>query len=99
MDKQHVTHIVLQRNHASPSYSERETAAVSHLSVSAIRRLRVLGLVEGVQVGGKQRYSEEDVMQLRRIRRLQYDLGVNLAGVEVILRLLKLLEAIPQDLA
>jgi MerR family transcriptional regulator/heat shock protein HspR len=99
MDKQYVTHIVLQQRYSSPSYSEREAAVACHLSVSAIRRLRVLGLVEGVEVGGKQRYSEEDVMQLRRIRRLQYDLGVNLAGVEVILRLLKLLEAVPQDLA
>ena len=98
MDEQYVTYIMLQQYRSSSSYSERETAAVSHLSVSAIRRLRVLGLVEGVEVGGKQRYSEEEVTQLRRIRRLQRDLGINLAGVEVILRLLKRLEAAHQEL-
>lgn len=43
-------------------------------------------------------YSEEEVTQLRRIRRLQHDLGVNLAGVEVILRLLKRLEGLQQEL-
>jgi MerR family transcriptional regulator/heat shock protein HspR len=44
------------------------------------------------------RYSEEEIRQLRRIRRLQDDLGVNLAGVEVILHLLKLLDAVQQKL-
>ena len=53
---------------------------------------------EGEETGGELRYSEEEVTQLRRIRRLQHDLGINLAGVEVILRLLKRLEAARQEL-
>ena len=97
MDEQPVTHIVLQQYRAS-SYSERETAQVSHLRISAIRQLRVLGLIEGEETGGELRYSEEEVRQLRRIRRLQHDLGVNLEGVEVILHLLKLLDALNQKL-
>jgi MerR family transcriptional regulator/heat shock protein HspR len=44
------------------------------------------------------RYNEEEVTQLRMIRRLQRDLGINLAGVEVILRLLKRLDAVHQEL-
>lgn len=55
-------------------------------------------LIEGKETGGELRYSEEEVAQLRRIRRLQHDLGVNLAGVEVILRLLKRLEGLQQEL-
>ncbi len=97
MDEQFVTHIVLQQYRPSLSYSERETAAVSHLGIGAIRHLRALGLIEGEGTGGELRYSEEEVRQLRRIRRLQRDLGVNLAGVEVILRLLKRLEAFQQE--
>src|SRR5438132_725758 len=97
MGEQPVTHIVLQQYRAS-SYSERETAQASHLRMSAIRHLRVLGLIEGQETGGELRYSEEEVRELRRIRRLQHDLGVNLAGVEVILRLLKLLDALNQKL-
>ena len=98
MDKQYVTHIVLQRYLSFSSFSERETAAASHLSIGAIRHLRALGLIEGEETGGELHYSEEEVIQLRRIRRLQHDLGVNLAGVEVILHLLKRLEAVHQEL-
>ena len=98
MNEQHVTHIVLQQYRSSSSYSERETAAASHLGISALRHLRAVGLIEGEEIGGELRYSEEEVTQLRRIRRLQRDLGVNLAGVEVILLLLKRLEAVHQEL-
>src|ERR1700686_3157189 len=98
MDEQFVTHIVLQQYRTSSLYSERETAAASHLSSSAIRHLRASGLIKGEEIGGELRYSEEEVTQLRRIRRLQHDLGVNLAGVEVILRLLQRLEVIHQEL-
>jgi MerR family transcriptional regulator/heat shock protein HspR len=98
MDEQHLTRIMLQQHRSSSSYSERETATVSHLGISAIRHLRTLGLIEGQETAGELRYSEEEVIELRRIRRLQHDLGVNLAGVEVILRLLKRLEAVHQEL-
>ena len=98
MDEQHVTHIVLQQCRSSSFYSERETAAASHLGIGTIRHLRAVGLIEGEETGGELRYSEEEVTQLRRIRRLQRDLGVNLAGVEVIVRLLKRLEAAHQEL-
>ena len=37
-------------------------------------------------------YSSRDVERVRRIRRLTQDLGVNLAGVEVILNLTEKLE-------
>ena len=97
MGEQRMTHIVLQQYRTS-SYSERETAQASHLRISAIRHLRVLGLIEGEETGGELHYSEEEVRQLRQVRRLQRDLGVNLAGVEVILHLLKLLEALNQKL-
>ena len=72
MNEQYVTHIILRRWRSSPSYSERETVAASHL--------RALGLIEGVETRGELRYSEEEVIQLRRVRQLQRDLGVNLAG-------------------
>ncbi len=98
MSEDHVTHIILQQYRTSSSYSERETAEASRLGIGAIRYLHTLGLIEGKKTNGEQRYSEEEVIQLRRIRRLQHDLGVNLAGVEVILRLLKRLEAMHQEL-
>jgi MerR family transcriptional regulator/heat shock protein HspR len=98
MNERHVTHIILQQYRTSSSYSERETAEASHLGIGAIRYLHTIGLIEGIDTGGELRYSEEDIIQLRRIRRLQHDLGINLAGIEVILHLLERLDAIHQEL-
>jgi MerR family transcriptional regulator/heat shock protein HspR len=98
MNEEHVTHIILRQYRTSSSYSERETAEASRLGIRAIRYLHSLGLIEGKETNGELRYSEEEVIQLRRIRRLQHDLGVNLAGVEIILHLLKRLEAMHQEL-
>ena len=52
MDEQYVTHIVLQQHCSSSSYSERETAAVSHMRIGTIRHLRALDLIEGEETGG-----------------------------------------------
>jgi MerR family transcriptional regulator, heat shock protein HspR len=98
MNERYVTHIVLKQYRSSSSYSERETAAVSHLGIGALRHLRAVGLIEGEETSGELRYSEEEVTQLRQIRRLQRDLGVNLEGVEVIVRLLKRIEALQIEL-
>ena len=98
MNEEYVTRIVFQQYRSSSTYSERETAAASHLGIGAIRRLHAMGLIEGEEMSGEVRYREEEVIQLRRIRRLQYELGINLAGVEVILRLLKRLETAHQEL-
>ena len=44
-------------------------------------------------------YSQEDIDQARQIKRLIDDLGVNLAGVEVILRLTDRIRRLEEDLA
>ena len=98
MDEQYVTHIVLHQYHSSLLYSERETAIASHLSISTIRHLHALGLIDGQEAGGEVSYNQEAVVQLRRIRRLQRDLGINLAGVEVILHLRKRVETLQCEL-
>lgn len=99
MTERQYTRIVIQSTQHVKHYSEEETARYSNMDVDAIRRLQTEGLVEGFEViGGERRYSEEEVGLLRRIRRLRRDLGVNLAGVEVILRLSARLEALEREL-
>jgi MerR family transcriptional regulator/heat shock protein HspR len=100
MDKQYITRIVLRPSSGtrSATYSEQEAVEASHLSLGAIRHLRALGLIRGEKSDGRQRYNEKEIAQLRQIRRLQHDLGVNLAGVEVILHLLEHLEAVRWEL-
>ena len=98
IDKPYITHIVLRPARTSRTYNEREALLASHLGPGALHHFRASGLVAGEQTGEEWRYSESDVARLRRIRRLQHDLGVNLAGVEVILRLLEHLETLQREL-
>lgn len=49
--------------------------------------------------GDNRLYSEQDIEQLRLILHLTRDLGVNMAGVEIILRMQSQLEAVQQELA
>ena len=44
-------------------------------------------------------YSQSDIEQARQIKRLIDDLGVNLAGVEVILRLTERIRRLEEELA
>lgn len=98
MDEYTVTHIVIQPDCSFLSYSEQEAAAISHVSLGTLRHIRSLGLIEGEVVDGRRRYRETDIFQLRRIRRLQQELGINLAGVEVIMRLLARLDTVQHEL-
>ena len=56
-----------------------------------VRRYIRLGLASEV-------FTDDDLAELRRIRRLT-DLGVNLAGVEIILRMRRQIEELQAELA
>ncbi|HET9920032.1 MAG TPA: chaperone modulator CbpM [Ktedonobacteraceae bacterium] len=93
------TRIIIQSSRPASYYSEQETALYSHLDVAVIRELQAEGLIHGVEIVGEGvRYSDEDVAILRRIRRLQQDLGLNIEGVEVVLNLLANLQSLQQEL-
>lgn len=63
-----------------------------------LRQYERLGLVVPARVGAKNRlYCEDDVLRVRRIQRLTQDMGVNLAGVEIILKLQDLLDEAHRD--
>ncbi len=54
-----------------------------------LRQYEKLGLVVPARVGAKNRlYSEDDIERVRQIQRLTQEMGVNLAGVDIILKLL-----------
>ena len=99
MDENKSTHIIIQSSHHTVYYSEQETAEYSRLEVQMIRQLHDAGVIEGITVAGEEpRYSEEEVAVLRRARRLHEELGINLEGVEVILRLYARLDALQREL-
>ncbi len=68
------------------------SVAARMLSVrtQTLRYYESIGLVEPARSKGNQRvYSQNDVERIRQIRNLMDDLGVNLAGVEVVMNLLE----------
>jgi DNA-binding transcriptional MerR regulator len=99
MSEQQYTRIVLHSNRTTSYHSEQETAEFCRLEVQVIRQLRDAGVIRGVDVAGEgQRYSDDELALLRRVRRLHHDLGINIEGVEVILRLYAQLEALQREL-
>jgi MerR family transcriptional regulator/heat shock protein HspR len=72
-------------------------ARMCGVQTQTLRYYETLGLVEPARSPGNQRvFSRRDVDRVMRVRNLVDDLGVNLAGVEVILRLLARIEAAEQ---
>lgn len=68
-------------------------AELCNVHPQTLRQYERLGLVVPARVGAKNRlYSELDIQRVRQIQRLTQQLGVNLAGVEIVLRLLDDLE-------
>ena len=73
---------------SGPCYIISVAARMVGLHAQTLRYYERAGLVEPSRSRGNRRlYSSEDVERLRRIRSLMDDLGVNLAGVEVIIRM------------
>ncbi len=81
-----------------PVYMIGVAASLCGVHPQTLRQYERLGLVVPARVGAKNRlYSEADIERVRRIQRLTQEMGVNLAGVDVILRLLDQFEETRRD--
>jgi MerR family transcriptional regulator/heat shock protein HspR len=68
------------------------------LHAQTLRYYERVGLIWPSRSVGKQRlYSSADIDRLRRIRTLTEEMGVNLAGAEVALKLMTRVEQLEQD--
>ena len=73
----------------APCYVISVAAKMIGVHAQTLRYYERAGLVAPSRSGGNKRlYSHRDIERLRQIKTLVDDLGVNLAGVEVILRML-----------
>ena len=77
-----------------PVYMIGVVVTLTEMHAQTIRLYERLGLVTPQRKNKNRLYSESDVERLRQIRRFTQNMGVNLAGVEVILRLLDNLEQV-----
>ncbi len=76
-----------------PVYVISVAAELVEMHPQTLRLYERKGLIRPKRSAGKTRlYSERDIERLREIRRLTQELGVNLAGVEEIMRLREELE-------
>ena len=82
-----------------PVYMIGIAAKLCGIHPQTLRQYERLGLVTPSRAGAKNRlYSESDILRVRSIQRLTQQLGVNLAGVEIILRLLDEMEEVRSDM-
>lgn len=81
-----------------PVYMISVAARLCHMHPQTLRLYERLGLVQPQRRNGRNRlYSDDDIERLRQIQRLTQDMGVNLAGVEVILGLLERLREAQEE--
>ena len=84
---------------AEPVYMIGVAARLCDLHPQTLRMYERLGLVRPARISSKNRmYSEADIERLRQIQRLTQDMGVNLAGVEVILDLLEKIQRMQEQM-
>jgi MerR family transcriptional regulator/heat shock protein HspR len=81
-----------------PCYVMSVAARLVELHPQTLRRYEELGLVKPARVSGKRLYSPKDIERLRLINRLTDELGVNLAGVEIILNMTERIARLQQEM-
>ena len=73
---------------AEPRYVISIAARMLGVRTHTLRYYEKIGIIEPSRSKGNIRlYSDREIYQLRRVKTLMDDLGVNLAGVEVILNM------------
>jgi len=87
------------RKRAKAGYMISAVAEMYHLHPQTLRLYEREGLLKPSRSDGNTRlYTPEDLEQLETILSLTRDLGVNLAGIEVILNMRKRMDAMQQEM-
>ncbi|MBM4447967.1 MAG: MerR family transcriptional regulator [Chloroflexi bacterium] len=83
-----------------PRYVISVAARILDTETYTLRYYERIGLIEPKRSQGNIRlYSDKDIDLLRRVKTLVEDMGVNLAGVEVILRLMQRMGEMQNEMA
>jgi len=82
-----------------PCYVISVAARILGMHAQTLRYYERVGLITPSRTQGNIRlYSESDIKRLRKVKQLMDDLGVNLAGAEVILRMREHLQEMEAEL-
>ena len=83
-----------------PRYGISIAARMVGVQTHTLRYYERIGIIEPYRSRGNTRlYSDSDVARLRQAKTLMEDLGVNLAGIEVILRMMERMNELQDRLA
>ena len=86
-------------NDTEPCYVISIAARMVGIQTHTLRYYEKIGIIEPSRSRGNIRlYSNRDIELIRRIKSLVEDMGINLAGVEVILRLMKRINELQDEL-
>ena len=78
----------MNSNDEEPRYVISIAARILGIQTHTLRYYEKIGIIEPSRSRGNIRlYSDSDIARLKRVRTLMDELGVNLAGIEVILRM------------
>jgi MerR family transcriptional regulator/heat shock protein HspR len=80
-----------------PVYVISIAARMVEMHPQTLRLYERLGLLKPARQRQNRLYSDYDIARLRQIQRLTQDMGVNLAGVEIILNLLERIEELQDE--
>jgi len=87
-----------ERDEKEPLYVISVVARMLEVHPQTLRMYERQGLVRPRRFGHIRMFSDADIERLRQILRMKEDLGVNLAGVEVILKLLNRIDELEQEI-
>ena len=89
----------MRRDSGEPLYVISIAARLVNCHPQTLRTYERMGLIEPRRSDNNVRlYSDKDIELLRQIQRLTQDMGVNLAGVEIVLKLLERIENLQEEL-
>ena len=87
------------RDDTEPRYVISVAARILGTQTHTLRYYERIGIIEPYRSRGNIRlYSERDIVILRRVKTLVDDMGVNLAGVEVVLRVMQHMSELQSEL-
>ncbi|MCC6237435.1 MAG: MerR family transcriptional regulator [Dehalococcoidia bacterium] len=86
--------------HDEPVFEISVVARIVGVHQQTLRSYERMGLVAPQRTRGNTRlYSQHDIQRLQQVRRLVNELGINVSGVEVILRMSRQIEELQAELA
>jgi len=93
-----VKNVVGENSTSEPRYVISVAARILGVQTYTLRYYERIGIVEPSRSRGNIRlYSESDINRLRRVKSLMEELGINLAGIEVILHMADRIEELQKQ--